>query len=365
MNKIRVAILGQGRSGRDIHGYNLKSLTDKYEIVAIADPLEDRQVRAREEFGCEVFGCYKELFAIKDKIDLVVNATPSHFHVPVTLDLLKNGFNVLSEKPFARTVAEIDEMITVSKEHDVLLAIFQQSRFNPAFVEAKRIIDSGVLGDIVQISMRVNGFARRWDWQTVQEFTAGSLYNTGPHPVDQALQFLDHDGMPDVKCYLRCVNTYGDAEDYVKLIMTAPDKPVIDIEIISCCAYQENWLNVYAQKGGLKSDGKSIHYKYYKPEESTAKELTIAPLKKDDGTPSYCTESPPLVWHEESWEMPDDTLNNMNVFEISTIELYNMLYNVMKEGGELTITPHQVRQQIAVMEEAHRQCPLPKTVKVK
>ena len=364
MDKIRVAVLGQGRSGRDIHCFNLKSLPDEYEIVAVAEPLEDRRVRAREELKCDVYGCYKELFACKDKIDLVINASPSHLHASITLDLLSNGFNVLCEKPFARTVAEIDEMIAVSEKNNVLLAVFQQSRFNPAFVEAKKIIDTGILGDIIQISMCVNGFARRWDWQTVQDFTAGSLYNTGPHPVDQALRFLDYEGIPDVKCYLRCVNTYGDAEDYVKLILTAPDKPVIDIEIASCCAYPDNWLNVYAKNGGLKSDGKSIQYKYYKPEESAVRELILTPLKKDDGTPAYCTENPPLTWYEESWVMPDEIVNNINQFEKSTIDLYKMIFNVMRKGDDLTITPQQVQQQIAVMEEAHRQCPLPKTVKL-
>ena len=364
MSKVRVAIIGQGRSGRDIHAHNLKTIPEKFEIVAAVDPMKDRQARAKEELRCDVYGDYKELFALKDRIDLVVNATPSYLHATVTLDLLENGFNVLSEKPFAKTAAEIDGLIEASKRKNVLLAIFQQSRFNPCFMEVKKILDSGILGDIIQISMRVNGFQRRWDWQTVQDFTAGSLYNTGPHPVDQALRFLDYEGMPDVKAYMRCVNTYGDAEDYVKLILTAVGKPVIDVEIASCCPYPENWINVYAQRGGLKCDGTRIDYKYYKPEESTKKHLILEPLQKADGTPSYCTETPPLKWYEESWLMSETSINNMNIFESLTIDLYNMLYGVLKEGKELTITPKQVRQQIAVMEEAHRQCPLPKTVNV-
>ena len=364
MDRIKVAIIGQGRSGRDIHAYNLKTIPEKFAITAVVDVLPERRERATRELGkgCCVFADYTELFAVKDDIDLVINATPSHLHVPVTLDLLRRGFNVLCEKPFAKTAAEVDQMITEAEKSGALLAVFQQSRFNPCYKEIMRILDSGILGEIIHISVSHNDFNRRWDWQTVQGFNGGSLYNTGPHPIDQALRMLDYEGMPDVKAYRRCVNTYGDAEDYGKLIITAPSKPVIDIEISSCCAYPEMTFNVHAKWGGLRSDGNGIDYKYYLPAESPERRLTLEPLCQEDGTPSYCVEK--LIWHEESWTMPETDANTKNVFESATAEFYQMIYGVMREGGELAITPRQVRQQIAVLEEAHRQAPLEKTVRV-
>ena len=104
MSLLKIAILGQGRSGRDIHAANLALLKDLYQIVAIVDPLQHRRERAAAESGCETFADYRALFGRRD-IDLIVNATPSHLHVPVTLDLLQHGFNVLVEKPMARQVA--------------------------------------------------------------------------------------------------------------------------------------------------------------------------------------------------------------------------------------------------------------------
>ena len=78
MKKLNVAIIGQGRSGRDIHGAFFKSEANKlYNVVAIVDALEDRRIRAREEFGCDVYASHKELFGRTD-IDLVVNASYSH-----------------------------------------------------------------------------------------------------------------------------------------------------------------------------------------------------------------------------------------------------------------------------------------------
>ena len=360
MEKIRTVILGQGRSGRDIHGYHLKDMTDLYEIVAVAEPLAERRARAEKEFGCSVVTDYTELFPLKDCIDLVVNATPSHFHVPVTLDLLKHGFNVLCEKPFAKYPEEIDEMVAAAGANNVLLAIFQQSRYIPFFLEIKRIINSGVLGEIIQITFENNGFARRWDWQTVQEFNAGSLYNTGPHPVDQALNLLDYDGMPDVKCYMRSVNVYGDAEDYVKLIITAPGKPVIDLEISSCCPYPNAAISIQAKNGGLKANANRIDYKYYVLNEAPFQRLVLTPLSKADGTPAYCRED--LKLHECVWEAPED---KGGLYQNNTVAFYKMLYGALKEGKPLDITPAQIRQQIAVMAEAHRQNPLPVKINTK
>jgi len=359
MDKIRVAILGQGRSGRDIHAINIAPL-EEFEIVAIAEPMTDRRKRAKKEYGCTVVADYKELFAMKDKIDLVINCTMSHQHYPVTLDLLNNGFNVLCEKPIAGKAAEVDDLIRVSKEKGVMFAVFQQSRLLPWFVKAKEIMNSGILGRIIQINIHwMNNFSRRWDWQTIQGFTAGSLYNSGPHPVDQALNLLNYDGMPDVKCFMNRVNTFGDAEDYVKLILSAPDRPVIDVEIASCVAYKPFAFNVYAERGGLMSDGRRIDYKYYIPAEAKAQNLITTPLKDAEGLPCFCSEN--LLLHEGTWEMAP---NITDVFEYNTKMFYKMIYAHMREGKELLVTPQEVRQQIAVMEEAHRQNPLSVTVKV-
>lgn len=48
MKKVRVAIIGQGRSGRDIHAYSLSQMKEQYDIVAVADMLEERLERAKK-----------------------------------------------------------------------------------------------------------------------------------------------------------------------------------------------------------------------------------------------------------------------------------------------------------------------------
>lgn len=356
MKRIKVAILGQGRSGRDIHGVNLLKMQEHYEIAAVVEPLEDRRARAHQEYGCDTYEHYGQLFERKD-IDIVVNATPSHLHVPITLELLENGFNVLCEKPFARKVEEVDRMISASGRNKKVLAVFQQSRYAPYFLEVRKILDSGVLGRIVQISIAFNGFARRWDWQCIQEYNGGNLLNTGPHPLDQALQLLGTDIMPNVVCIMDKANTAGDAEDYVKILLTAPGRPVIDLEISSCSAYPCYTYNILGTCGGLKGSMTHIDTKYFLPEETPALKLIRTPLRKEDGTPAYCSEQ--LKWHEKSWDVASD---KSDLFTTITCSFYHMLYRSLTQGAPLEITPEQVRQQIAVIEECHRQNPLPRLI---
>ena len=353
MKKLNVAIIGQGRSGRDIHAKHILTDTERFKIVAIVDAIEDRRKRAAAEYGCDTYETYQELFDRSD-IDFVMNASFSQMHAPITIDLLNHGFNVLTEKPCAKTPEDVQAMIDAAKKNNRMFAVFQQSRFAPYFEKVKDVIDSGALGRIVQISINFNGYARRWDWQCCQDFNAGSLYNTGPHPMDQALNLLDYyEGKPSVFCKMDRANTFGDAEDYVKVILTAPDRPLIDVEISSCDAYPSFTYKVQGTRGGLKGDMAHIDWKYYSEHEAPKQKLIKTPLQNAEGLPAYCSEK--LIWSEESWNT-----DGPRTFTYAVKRYYDTIYNYLVDGTPLVITPEQVKQQIDVMNQCHLQNPLSK-----
>ena len=65
MKQLKVCILGQGRSGRNIHGRYLLTDKDRYKIVAVVDPLEERRQRAAKEYGCDVYSDYRTFWTAK------------------------------------------------------------------------------------------------------------------------------------------------------------------------------------------------------------------------------------------------------------------------------------------------------------
>lgn len=343
---IRVGIIGQGRSGYDIHAAHL-ARDRRYRIVAVAEPLADRRAQAEREFGADSYEDYGDMLK-RDDLDLVVNASPSHLHVRISLDILKARCNVLCEKPLARRVAQVDRLIAAAKKAKKLLAIFQQSRFAPYFEQVRKVIDSAVLGRVVMIKIAANGFSRRWDWQTLQEYDGGNLLNTGPHPLDQALQLFGP-GMPRVTCIMDRANTFGDAEDHVKLIMSGKGRPTIDLEVSSCCAYPLYAYQVYGTRGGLTGSATEMTWKYFNPRRAPKQELTPEPLPNRQ----YCRED--LKWTERTWTVPK---SKSNLFPYMSKQFYGHLYRTLAEGAPLVITPKQVRRQIAVIEECHKQNPL-------
>jgi predicted dehydrogenase len=344
--QIRVGIAGQGRSGRDIHGRYLSTAPEKFRIVAVSDPLEERRQRATREYGCETVADYHDLLK-RDDLDVIVNALPSHLHVPGSLDMLEAGFNVLCEKPLAGHAADVDRLIEASTRANRLLTVFQQTPFGPGFIKLREILASGVLGRIVQVNLRNIGFGRRWDWQTLRQNNGGALLNTGPHPVDIALRLLDTDAMPSVFCVMDKATSLGDAEDHVKLILRAEGRPLVDLEISSCTPYGEKTYKIYGTQGGLQGGSDHLDWKYFVPNEAPKQTLIKEPLRTAEGTPSYCRES--LTWHEETWEAPKEQGDS------AVAGYYAALYRTLTEGAPPPVALPKVRQQIAVIEECHRQ----------
>lgn len=352
MKKLNLAIIGQGRSGKNIHGAYYRSKDNVcYSVKYVVD--KDPVMREKAEklyFGCRTLSDYKELFG-KGDIDLVVNASYSEMHFSITEDLINHGFNVLCEKPFARTRRECDALISLAKEKGVVLSVFQNTFPAPYVVHAREIADSGVLGKIEQISIRFNGFARRWDWQTLQKKVAGSAYNTGPHPLGIALGFLDFD--PEYRlAYSKLVSsslTSGDADDYDKFILTAPNKPVVDVEISALDAYCDYNLKIQGDKGTLKSTTDEYKYKYIVDGENPPRPVVEESLRNAEHEPVYCGEK--LVFHEESGKY------DRTAFDEGTARIYQQTYEAIANGKPIDLA-EKAAMIIDVIERAHKDNPL-------
>lgn len=353
MKKLNLAIIGQGRSGKQIHGSYYRSESNQYynvKYVVEADAYR-REVAERDYPGCRALSSYEELFALDD-IDLVVNASFSEMHYPITRDLLLHGKNVLVEKPFARSRYECDELMQIAKEKGAVLAVFQQSFLAPFYPFAHDMLTSEKLGKIKQIDIRYNKLARRWDWQTLQKKCAGVTYNTGPHPIGMALGFLDFD--PDAKViYSKLDNVLasGDADDYAKILLTAPGKPLVDVEISPMDPYTDYTIKLQGTRGAAKLTPKGFELTYLKDEENPRHPVIETFLQDERGEPVFCSED--LVLHNEAGSFAG------TAFDIGTAELYRQLYEKITTGKPMTVTPEMAAAIISVIEQVHAENPLP------
>jgi len=359
---INVAIAGQGRSGYLIHADWLKQAAGQYRIVAVADALPERRRDAEERFGARAYADYREMLDAGG-FDLFVNALPTPLHVPGTLEAFDRGYHVLCEKPMAPTVAAFDRMVAAAERAGRILAPFQNNRHQPFFVAMQQIIASGVLGRIIQVRSVWSGFGRRWDWQTYQCNLGGCLYNTGPHAVDQALCFFSEDVTPQVFCRMGCYNELGgDANDFCALTLYTPDGPHVEILLTHYLAYpQGDMYTVNGTRGGLSGDHQQLRWKYFAWEQAPKQE-DWKPWSRDRRYPNE-----PLPWVEDAWSLDTEQAGKSVGYTLRSYRsgvqyIYDNLHAALTRGEPLLVTLPQVRRQIAVLEEAHRQNPLPQTV---
>ncbi len=359
--KIRVAIGGQGRSGFMIHASSLSQDAPHFEIVAVADQLPERRADAAAKLRARGYDDWRPLLAAGG-FDLFVNALPSPLHVDASIEALNRGFHVLCEKPMARTVADFDRIVEAADRNGRMLIPFQNNRVQPFFDKIQDVIASGVLGGLVHIRSTWSGYRRRWDWQTRQDLWGGSLLNTGPHAVDQALCLFGWDKTPEVFCRMDCRNPFeGDAENHVTLTLWDPDRrrPQIDIDISSLVTYGEPYTyNISGTCGGLIGGARELRWKYFDPARAPQHDMWLWSVDR-----MYNREE--LDYTEECWTLDGSQTEGSVGYTLESMQsgpqrIYNNLYDVLNNGAELLIKPEQIRKQIVILEEAHRQNPLPR-----
>eukprot|EP00747_Dinoflagellata_sp_TGD_P182013 gnl/TRDRNA2_/TRDRNA2_36074_c0_seq1.p1 gnl/TRDRNA2_/TRDRNA2_36074_c0~~gnl/TRDRNA2_/TRDRNA2_36074_c0_seq1.p1 ORF type:complete len:409 (-),score=66.64 gnl/TRDRNA2_/TRDRNA2_36074_c0_seq1:95-1138(-) len=96
------------------------------------------------------YGSYEELAAATD-VDIVYIGTIHPTHKKLALMAMNAGKHVLCEKPMTLRRADTAELIAVAKEKDVLLAEAHMTRYFPVVVQAREIIASGGIGDVMQM----------------------------------------------------------------------------------------------------------------------------------------------------------------------------------------------------------------------
>ena len=146
-DRIGVALIGCGGRGRGVTAYVPK--LGGAEVRGVSDVYVPRREQAAEQFGAtaKAFNDYREVLDSKD-IDAVVIGTPDHWHAPMTIEAVSAGKDVYVEKPVTHSLAEGEKLVKAVEESDRVVATGTQQRSWKHYLEAKQLIDQGVLGKI-------------------------------------------------------------------------------------------------------------------------------------------------------------------------------------------------------------------------
>lgn len=356
MRNMRAGIIGCGGIANSKHLPAIKK-QGKIDMVAFCDIVEERAVKAKEEYGTEdakVFTDYKEL--LKMDLDAVYVTTPNREHSFISIDAMKAGKNVMCEKPMAKTAADAKAMLDTAKETGKILTIGYQNRYRADSTYLKKACEHDELGDIYYA--KAHAIRRRavptWGvFLNEEEQGGGPLIDIGTHALDLTLWMMDN-YEPDTvmgSVYKKLgnqtetANAWGDwnPEEY-----TVEDSAFGFIKmkngatIVLESAWALNTLDVDEAKTSLcgtkagadMKDGLRINKVKYN------KQIVEKPALDADGVPFF-----------------DATGEEPSLIEQETF------YNAVMNGGEVVVKPEQAYVVTQILEAIYKSAATGEVVK--
>lgn len=183
METLNVCLIGTGRAGM-IHGRNMAKKIEGAKLIALCDPSPENLKNAQIELGVEyIYTNYQE--ALKnEEIDAVIVVTPTAYHKEIVIAAANEKKHILCEKPLAMDEQECLDMIKAADRNNVKLQVGFMRRFDESFQEAKKIVDSGAIGDVVMIKSLTHGPSEPKPWMFDISISSGPIGEVNSHDLD-------------------------------------------------------------------------------------------------------------------------------------------------------------------------------------
>jgi len=152
-------------------------------------------------------------------VELVVIATPNDTHVPMARTALRAGKHVVLEKPFALTLEQARELVSLAHSTHRGLAVFQNRRWDGDFLAVTDLLARAALGDVSHFESHFDRYRPlvRDRWREGAGAGSGLWYDLGPHLVDQALRLF---GLPGrVTASLAAQRRGAQSDDWAHVIL--------------------------------------------------------------------------------------------------------------------------------------------------
>ena len=181
MSKIKTAIIGMGKMGKI--RYNAMIRHGGYEIHSVCDLTKD----GLERYSKKVFDDWRECI-IQPEVEAVCVCTFNAYIKDIVCYALNNNKHVFSEKPPGRSLNETVLMKEAFKKNNRILKFGFNHRYHGSIIEAKALIDSGLIGDIVcarGVYGKAGSLGFDQEWRNDISLSGGGIL------IDQGIHMLD------------------------------------------------------------------------------------------------------------------------------------------------------------------------------
>ncbi|HKK82547.1 MAG TPA: Gfo/Idh/MocA family oxidoreductase, partial [Prolixibacteraceae bacterium] len=211
MGNINTSIVGFGLSGR----YFFAPFIEYNSSFTLHSFVTSQEKEVYNEYSqAVVYGSVDEALN-NDDIHLIVVASPNYTHFDYARKALLSGKHVVMEKPFTVTTEEAEQLIKLANDRNLVLAPFQNRRWDGDFLTIEDMNNAKALGEIVYFESHFDRYRPQYDrveWKNEQLPGNGILYDLGPHLIDQALCLF---GMPkEIFADIGILRTNGKVDDF-------------------------------------------------------------------------------------------------------------------------------------------------------
>lgn len=183
MATVRFCLIGVGRAGL-VHATNVNKRIKNAELSTLCDMNEELLQKAGREFNVNtLYTDYREALS-KSDIDAVIIVTPTFTHCEIACEAAKNGKHIFLEKPMALSVDECKTINEAVKKSGTKLQLGFMRRFDPGFMRAKSILDSGEMGRVIIIKSTGRGPGLPPPWTYDISKSNGMLAEVNSHDFD-------------------------------------------------------------------------------------------------------------------------------------------------------------------------------------
>ncbi|MDR1492328.1 MAG: Gfo/Idh/MocA family oxidoreductase [Planctomycetaceae bacterium] len=139
MDHLKLGIVGAGRLG-SFHASKAAARND-VELIGVFDVNRSGAEKLAEKYRCRVFD---SLTALAEEIQAAVVAVPSVLHFETASFLLKKQISLLIEKPMTTTASDAKLLLELAEKNNSQMTVGHTEEYNPAWITAKSLIQSGV-----------------------------------------------------------------------------------------------------------------------------------------------------------------------------------------------------------------------------
>lgn len=334
-NPINTGILSFGMSGKLFHapfvashpGFNFNAVVER------------TAKNAQTLFpGIKSYHSVDELLA-DPEIELVTINTPNYTHFDFAQKALRAGKHVLLEKPFTVTSAEAKQLFEEAKKLNLHILPYQNRRYDSDFLAVKDVIESGKLGRLVEAHIRYDRYRYTIGPKVFKETPmpgSGLQYDLGPHLLDMVIALF---GEP-----LEWTKSLGyfrpdtQVDDYAVMILKYPDHFQVFITMSMLVVAQQPAFIINGTKGS-----------YSKIRSDIQETQLLKNMSPDD--PLYGIEEPGKEGLLSVIEADGSTGKEViPPGKSSYSNLFEAIYQTIRNGQPYPVTPQQVIQQLTILE---------------